>query len=409
MSTVVIIGGGPAGMMAAITSADRFNTVLIEKNDKLGRKMFISGKGRCNVTNAKDISEFFDFIPGNPHFLYSSLYSFTNEDTINFFNKLGVKLKVERGDRVFPESDKSSDIISVMEKELRRKNVDIRLNSKVKKFIYEDNIVRAVQLDDDSIIKGDNFILCTGGMSYPQTGSSGEGYNFAKELGHTIVEIKPSLVPITVEEEWVKELQGLSLKNVELSIVNKKNKVLFKEFGEMLFTHFGISGPISLSGSRVVNKEDNLNAVINLKPALNFEELDKRVQKDFIKYTNKNFKNSLDDLLPQKMIDVVIRISGIDPNKKVNLITREERQKLVNLLHNFTLKIKGLRPIAEAIVTAGGINVKEIDPSTMQSKFCKNLYFAGEIIDVDAYTGGFNIQIALSTGYLAGTKVGEKN
>lgn len=408
MATVVVIGGGPAGMMAAITAADKFNTILIEKNDKLGRKMFISGKGRCNVTNAKDIGEFFDFIPGNPHFLYSSLYSFTNEDTMNFFNKLGVKLKVERGDRVFPESDKSSDIISAMEKEMRRKSVDIKLNSKVKNFIYEENTIKAVQLDDNSIIKGDYFILCTGGMSYPQTGSSGEGYKFAEELGHNIAEIKPSLVPITVKEEWIKELQGLSLKNVELSIVGKKNKVLFKEFGEMLFTHFGISGPISLSGSRVVNTEDNLKAVINLKPALSFEELDKRIQKDFMKYTNKDFKNSLDDLLPKKMIDIIINLSEIDPNKKVNLITREERQNLTNLLHNFTLEIKGLRPIAEAIVTAGGVKVKEIDPSTMQSKFCRNLYFAGEVIDVDAFTGGFNIQIALSTGYLAGTKVGEK-
>jgi predicted Rossmann fold flavoprotein len=328
---------------------------------------------------------------------------------MNFFNKLGVKLKVERGDRVFPESDKSSDIISAMEKELRKKDVNIKLNSKVQKFIYENNIIKAVQLNDNTIIKGDYFIICTGGMSYPQTGSSGDGYNFAKELGHNIVEIKPSLVPITVQEEWIKELQGLSLKNVELSIINKKNKVLFKEFGEMLFTHFGISGPISLSGSRVVNKEPNLKAVINLKPALNFEELDKRIQKDFIKYTNKDFKNSLDDLLPKKIIDVVISLSKIDPNKKVNLITREERQNLVNLLHNFTLEIKGLRPIAEAIVTAGGINVKEIDPSTMQSKLCQNLYFAGEVIDIDAYTGGFNIQIALSTGYLAGNKVGEQN
>lgn len=407
MATVVIIGGGPAGMMAAITAADKYNTILIEKNDKLGRKMFISGKGRCNVTNAKDISEFFDFIPGNPHFLYSSLYSFTNEDTMNFFNKLGVKLKVERGDRVFPESDKSSDIIGAMEKELRRKDVDIRLNSIVKRFIYEDNIIKAVELENNSIIRGDYFILCTGGASYPQTGSSGEGYRFAEKLGHTITEIKPSLVPITVKEEWIKELQGLSLKNVQLTIIDKRNKTLFKEFGEMLFTHFGISGPIALSGSRVVTKDGNLKAVINLKPALTSEELDKRIQKDFAKYTNKDFKNSLDDLLPKKMIDTIIRLSGIDPIKKVNLITREERKNLVNLLHNFTLEIKGLRPIAEAIVTAGGIKVKEIDPSTMQSKIIKNLYFGGEVIDVDAYTGGFNIQIALSTGYLAGTKVGE--
>lgn len=408
MKKVVVIGGGPAGMMAAIYASEKYHVTLIEKNNKLGKKLFITGKGRCNITNNKDISEFFDYIPVNSNFLYSSLYSFTNENTKEFFQRLGVELKVERGDRLFPKSDKSSDIIKAFEKELQSKNVKIMLDSCVKKIVSQDKKIIKVILQDNSEINGDYFILASGGLSYPQTGSTGEVLSFAEELGHNIITPRPSLVPIEVKEAWIKELQGLSLKNVSFSIKDEKGKVLYKDFGEMLFTHFGISGPIVLSGSGTINKRSNLKAVINLKPALSEEELDKRIQKDFDKYNNKDFKNSLNDLLPQKLIEKIVQLSGIDENKKVNSITREERKTLVHLLQNFELSIKGLRPITEAIITSGGINVKEIDPSSMKSKIINNLYFAGEMIDVDAYTGGFNIQIALSTGYLAGISVGEQ-
>lgn len=407
MSSVVIIGGGPAGMMAAITAAAKHKVTLLEKNEKLGKKLFITGKGRCNITNAKDISEFFDYIPGNSSFLYSSLYSFTNQDSMSFFSKLGVKLKVERGDRVFPESDKSSDIINAFQRELHNKNVNVKLNSNVKELIIKNKSIKSCVLEDGTSIEGDYFIICTGGVSYPRTGSTGEGLNFASKVGHNIVKPKPALVPIVLEEEYIKDLQGLSLRNVEFSLVNNKNKTLFKDFGEMIFTHFGISGPIVLSGSRIVNFNNNLKAVINLKPALTFEELDKRIQSDFNKYINRAFKNSLDDLLPNKLIPIIIRLSGINDDKKVNLISKEERRKLVNLFQNLTFIVKGLRPVDEAIVTVGGVDVKEIDPSTMQSKLISNLYFAGEVIDVDAFTGGFNIQIALSTGFIAGSKMGE--
>lgn len=406
MSKVIVIGGGPSGMMAAITSAGRgFETILIEKNSKLGKKMYISGKGRCNITNSKDISEFFDYIPINPHFLYSSLYSFTNIDTFNFFNGLGVNLKVERGGRVFPKSDKSSDLIKAMEKELINRNVMLLFNSRLKKFVCEGNLIKAVQLENDSFVKGDFFILCTGGMSYPQTGSTGDGYKVSRDLGHTITKIIPALVPMEIKEKWVKVLQGLSLKNVELSIVDSNDNVLYREFGEMLFTHFGISGPIVLTSSRVVGNNRNLRAVVNLKPALSFEELDKRLQREFLNQPNKNFKNSLDGLLPKKLIGIILELCNIELDKKCNSITKEERQSLVRLLQNFTVHIKGLRPIEEAIVTSGGVDVKEIDPSTMNSKIMPNLYFAGEIMDVDANTGGFNMQIALSTGFLAGNKI----
>lgn len=406
MKTVIVIGGGPAGMMAAISAADKYKVILLEKNEKLGKKLFVTGKGRCNVTNAKDISEFFENIPVNSNFMYSSLYSFTNQDTMNFFNKLGVKLKVERGDRVFPESDKSSDIIKAFENELHKKNVNIMFNSKVDRIECNGKKITKVILKDGKKLPADYFIFATGGLSYPKTGSTGEGLLFAKELGHNIINPKPSLVPIEVEEKWVKDLQGLSLKNIKFIIKDDKGKILYEEFGEMIFTHFGISGPVVLSGSRVVNLKPNLRAITNLKPALSSEELDKRIQRDFAKNLNKDFKNALNDLLPSKIINTVVQLSGIDESKKVNSITKEERKRLVYLLQNFELKIKGLRPISEAIITSGGIDVKEIDPSTMKSKIIDNLYFAGEMIDVDGYTGGFNIQIALSTGYLAGISVG---
>ncbi|MBA5851940.1 NAD(P)/FAD-dependent oxidoreductase [Clostridium sp. cel8] len=411
MAKVIVIGGGPAGMMAAITASKHNSTILLEKNEKLGKKMYISGKGRCNVTNAKDISEFFDYIPGNADFLYSSLYTFTNQDTIDFFNNLDVKLKVERGDRVFPVSDKSSDIIKAMEKSLHRNKVDIKLNSNVKEFLHKGNRIYAVKLSDGTIIKGDYFILATGGKSYPQTGSTGDGYRLAKSLGHSIEKLIPSLVPIEIYDSLVKKLQGLSLKNVELYIKNSHGKILYDEFGEMIFTHYGISGPIVLSGSRVVGEnlhKDKLSAIIDLKPALSTEQLDKRIQKDFMEFSNKSFKNSLDKLLPKKMIPVIIEMSGIDPDKKVNSITKKERYNLVSNIKQFKLNIKGSRPIEEAIVTSGGVTTREINPSNMKSKLIDNLYFAGEVIDVDGYTGGFNIQIALSTGFSAGSGVDSK-
>ncbi|MGG7077564.1 NAD(P)/FAD-dependent oxidoreductase [Clostridium sardiniense] len=404
MSKIVVIGAGPAGMMAAITASKNNEVILIEGNDRLGKKLFITGKGRCNVTNSKDISEFFNYIPGNPYFLYSSLYTFTNEDTINFFEDEGIKLKAERGGRVFPNSDKSSDIIKGLSKAMTKCNIKIMLNSKVTRIIKNCNKITGVEINNSNIIEGDHFIICTGGASYPLTGSRGEGQKFAKELGHKIKELKPSLVPIEIKDEIVKDLMGLSLRNIELAIY-ENNKKVFKDFGEMLFTHFGISGPLVLSGSRFIKNNKNYEVVIDLKPALDLKALDLRIQKDFKKYINKDFKNSLDDLLPKKILPIIIKLSKIDENKKVNEITKEERKNLVHLIKNFKLIVKGLRPLEEAIVTAGGVDTKEIDPSTMRSKIIDNLSFAGEVIDVDAFTGGYNVQIALSTGYVAGSSI----
>lgn len=404
MANVIVIGAGPAGIMAAITAAKNNNVTLLESNDRIGKKLFITGKGRCNVTNAKDISEFFDYIPGNPYFLYSSLYSFTNEDTINFFETQGIKLKTERGGRIFPNSDKSSDIIKGLNNGLKEAKVNVKLNSKVTNIFIDKSKIVAVEINNSKKIYGDNFIFATGGASYPLTGSTGECFNMLKNIGHTIVKLKPSLVPIEIKEDFVKELAGLSLRNIGLSIKNK-GKTVYKDQGEIKFTYYGISGPLTLSGSRYIKDNEEYKVLIDFKPALENQELDKRIQKDFKKYINNDFKNSLNDLLPQKIIPVIIELSQIDKNKKVNEITREERKKLVDLLKNFEITVKGLRPIAEAIVTAGGVLTTEIDPSTMKSKIINNLSFAGEVIDVDAFTGGYNVQIALSTGYIAGINI----
>lgn len=402
MSKVIVIGAGPAGIMAAITAAENHKVVLIDGNEKIAKKLFITGKGRCNITNAKDIGDFFDYIPGNPHFLYSALYSFTNNDVIEMIESEGTKLKVERGGRMFPASDKSSDIIKALSKKLSKAKVDINLNSKVTDIFFENDTIKSVEINGSQRISADYFIIATGGASYPLTGSRGEGQVLAEKMGHKIIDLKPSLVPVELNGDWFKELMGLTLKNIKLDILDSKNKVKYSNQGEMKFTSYGISGPIVLSGSRFIDYKDTYSISIDLKPSLDEKELDLRIQKDFKKYINKDFRNSLDDLLPKKMIPLIIKLSMIDPYKKVNEITKVERKNLVNAIKNIKGKVKGLRPLAEAIVTSGGVSTLEIDPSTMKSKIINNLSFAGEVIDVDAFTGGYNVQIALSTGYLAG-------
>ena len=402
MSKVMVIGAGPAGIMAAITAAENHNVVLVDGNEKIAKKLFITGKGRCNITNGKDIGEFFDYIPGNPHFLYSALYSFTNNDVIEMIESEGTKLKIERGGRIFPESDKSSDIIKALSKKLSKAKVDIKLNSKVTDVFFENNTIKSVEINNSQKISADYFIIATGGASYPLTGSRGEGQVLAEKLGHKIIDLKPSLVPVELNGDWFKELMGLTLKNVKLDILDSKNKVRYSNQGEMKFTSYGISGPIVLSGSRYIDYKDTYSISIDLKPSLDDKELDLRVQKDFKKYINKDFRNSLDDLLPQKMIPLIIKLSKIDDYKKVNEITKLERKNLVSVIKGIKGKVKGLRPLEEAIVTSGGVSTLEIDPSTMKSKIINNLSFAGEVIDIDAFTGGYNVQIALSTGYLAG-------
>ncbi|RBP45596.1 NAD(P)/FAD-dependent oxidoreductase [Garciella nitratireducens] len=400
---VLVIGGGAAGMMSAGIAAQRgLDVHLFEKNDKLGKKIFISGKGRCNFTNASDITTIMENIIRNPYFLYSALYRFTNNDLIEFFNKLGVRSKIERGNRVFPKSDKSNDIVQALYKFLMYNGVTIHFNQKVDRVLVKNNKVEGIQLNSGEKVKGERIIIATGGLSYPKTGSTGDGFKMAKELGHHIIKPLPSLVPIVIHEKWVKDLQGLSLKNIEMTLW-EKNKKIKSEFGEMIFTHYGISGPIILSLSAHMSPPYSKYLLsLNLKPALTQDQLDLRLQKDFKKYIRKQFKNSLEDLLPKKIIPIIIKLSGIDGNKFVHQITKKEREKLVHLLQNINLSVTNLRPISTAIVTAGGIDTREINPSTMESKLIKNLFFAGEVIDIDGLTGGFNLQIAFSTGYLAG-------
>lgn len=404
-------------MMAAITAAENNNKViLIEKMERLGRKLLITGKGRCNITSSLDMEEFMQNIPGNGRFLYSSFQRYTNKDIIHFLQKEGLEVKEERGNRIFPITDKSEDVLKCFQKRLKELKVEIRLHEKVEEILIkkeqEQSQVIGIKTNKAELI-ADKVILATGGKSYPLTGSTGDGYLLAKNLGHTITRIKPSLVPLEAyNKEICKELQGLSLRNVKIELIdNSKKKAIYEDFGEMLFTHFGVSGPTILSGSahlvRVKNieqllQEKKIILKIDLKPALSEEKLEQRILRDFGETKNKQFKNSLDQLLPQKLIPVIIEQSGINPNKKVNEITKQERKNLISILKNFSLIIKGFRPVEEAIITSGGINIKEINPSTMESKLIKNLYFAGEIIDVDAYTGGFNLQIAYSTGVVAG-------
>lgn len=410
---VIIIGGGPAGMMAAITSAENGNEViLIEKMPSLGRKLCITGKGRCNITSSLEMEDFIKNTPGNGMFLYSSFNNFTNQDIISFLEKQGLKVKEERGNRIFPVTDSARDVLNCFVKKLNELKVKLMLNTKVTEIITEEQKVIGIKTEKETI-KADKVILATGGKSYPTTGSTGDGYEFVKKLGHTITEIKPSLVPLeSYDKEFCKALQGLSLKNVEINLVDEeKGKTIYNDFGEMLFTHFGVSGPTILSGSahlvRYKNieqllKDKKIALTIDFKPALGEEKLDNRILRDFEELKNKQFKNSLDKLLPKKLIPVIIEKTGISENKQVNEITKEERKKLVKELKNFKIYIKGFRPIDEAIITCGGINIKEINPKTMESKIVEGLYFAGEIIDVDSYTGGFNLQIAYSTGYTAG-------
>jgi predicted Rossmann fold flavoprotein len=402
---VIVIGAGPGGIMAAGKAAENGNEViLIEKNNKIGRKILISGKGRCNITNNTDIEGLIENTPGNGCFLYSAFYTFSNTDLIEFFNKYGLKTKVERGGRVFPVSDKAKDVVDTLNNFLKSKKVTLWLNTSVEKILADDKKITGVMLKSGKKVSCDKVVLATGGASYPGTGSTGDGYKMAKDLGHTIVSLKPSLVPLITNEKWVKNLQGLSLKNVSITLLNNKGKKIYSDFGEMLFTHFGVSGPIILSASRHILDYDykGIKLLIDLKPALTEEKLDERIQRDFLKFSRKQFKNALDDLLPQKLIPVIIELSRIDAAKPVNQITKEERISLVKLLKNLTLSINGARPLEEAIVTAGGVSVDEINPSTMESKLIKGLFFAGEVIDLDAYTGGFNLTIAFSTGYLAG-------
>ncbi len=410
MGKIYVVGGGAAGMLAAIAAArNGHQVVLLEKNEKLGKKLFITGKGRCNLTNACDKETFFEQVVTNPKFMFKAYHTFSNYDAMDFFEQLGLPIKVERGNRVFPESDKSSDVISVLRKELERLSVMVRYKSEVTKIMVQEGSFYGLKLkNSEETFVGDAVVVTTGGLSYPVTGSTGDGYTFAKAMGHTITDLNPSLVPLHTKESFVKELMGLSLKNVKVSVTCGQ-KQIYEDFGELLFTHFGVSGPVILSASSYIipylKRKEPITLSIDLKPALTEEQLDARILRDFEEFKNKQFKNSLDHLLPNKLIDVIIRLSPIDSEKKVNSITKEERLSLVRLLKHFTLHIIRLSEYNQAVITKGGINVKEINPSTMESKLVKNVYFAGEVLDLDALTGGYNLQIAWSTGYLAGLSV----
>ena len=418
MANVIVIGGGPAGMMAAITAAEYGNNVtIIERNSDFGKKLLITGKGRCNITSSLYMSEFIKNTPGNGQFLYSAFQNYTNTDIIDFLKNQGLEVKEERGNRIFPVTDKSIDVLNCFKSKINELKIKKLFNTRVQKILVQNGEVLGVRTEKE-IIQTDKIILATGGKSYPLTGSTGDGYLIAKNIGHKVTEIRPSLVPLVIyEKNECKEMQGLSLRNVGIKIIDEsKNKLIYEDFGEMIFTHFGISGPTILSGSahlvrykEIDNlmKEQKIKLQIDLKPALTEEQLDERILRDFKEFKNKQFKHALDKLLPQKMIPIVIEKTKINEEKRVNEITKEERRNLVKVLKKFELTIKDFRPVEEAIITSGGINIKEINPKTMESKLVKGLYFAGEIIDVDSYTGGFNLQIAYSTGYTAGMHVGD--
>ena len=413
MSHVIVVGGGAAGMFAAIAAAKNGHQVtLYEKNEKLGKKIFITGKGRCNITNAADMEELFDAVVTNSKFLYSSFYGYTNQNVIDFFEDAGVPVKIERGNRVFPISDHSSDVIRALEREMKKVGVKVCLNTEVKSVEAEKGKFNKVVLKDTTTQAADACIVATGGLSYRSTGSTGDGFRFAENVGHKVTQCFPSLVPMETKEPWICELQGLSLRNVEAKILDGK-KELYKDFGEMLFTHFGVSGPLIISASSYVGKKfmdkngqkKELTLEIDLKPALTEEQLDQRVLRDFEENHNRQFKNAITKLFPTKLIPVMLELGGIDPEKKVNSIEKEERKQFVHLIKHFRMTLTGLRGYLEVIITKGGVNVKEIDPGTMESKLVKGLYFAGEVLDLDALTGGFNLQIAWSTGYAAGNAI----
>ncbi len=404
MRKIIIIGGGAAGLIASATAAKRGEDVtVIEKNSRPARKVMITGKGRCNVTNACfDLDDLINNVVTNKRFMYSAFSSFMPYDTIALIEEMGVPTKIERGNRVFPESDKAVDIVDALVKNAKKSGVKF-VQGTVTSFNVENNVVKSVNLADGTTVDGDAFAICTGGMSYQSTGSTGDGYILAESVGHTVTDIEPALISLVASNGFVPKLQGLSLRNISIKLFDGEKEV-YSDFGEMLFTHYGVSGPVILSASSHMThpKEHRYKIVIDLKPALDEQTLDKRIQRDFTDNTNKDFINSLSKLLPNKLIPVIVKLSGIEPSEKVNQITKIQRQNLVHLLKNFTVNISDFRPINEAIITSGGVDVKEINPKTMGSKIIDNLYFAGEVIDVDAYTGGFNLQVAFSTGYLCG-------